>query len=116
MKGSADLASQLAKEYQTNASAPIIDGIKEELKLLPKVYKMLKGVVPKIEALGEVPTLVTGLRDVANGIVSKMRQHEEIMDAMGDDGDMQSVLCLITKTVAVLEQFVVYSSAKRSCV
>ena len=101
----ADLADTLAKEYKINSSTPIIAGLKEELKLLPQVHDMLKGLVPKFDTLGAVNTTVQELRKIAVELVERVKDHDERVANMGDDPEMQSILGKISKVVSILEQF-----------
>ena len=61
---SADLASHLFAEYRINSCAPIIAGVKEELKLLPQVHSMLKALGPKMDAFVEIPAMVSSLKEI----------------------------------------------------
>ena len=102
---SADLASQLSNEYRLNSCAPIIAGVKEELKLLPQVHSMLKALGPKMDAFVEIPAMVSSLKEIGETAISRMKAHEDLVNSMGDNGDMETLLCLVNRTVTILEQF-----------
>ena len=101
----ADLAANLAAEYRKNSTTPIIAGLKDELKLLPEVHKMLKGIVPKVNTLDEVNATVQELRKIAVELNEKLKAHDELVASMGDDRDMETLLGKVSKVIRILEQF-----------
>ena len=107
----ADLAAELSKQYQKDATLPIVAGLKEELKVLPKVYDLLEKLGTKVDKLDGVPEMVSVLKEIADQATTKMKRHEEFLENMGDDSDMETAISLLTRTNKVLELYGFSSSS-----
>ena len=107
----ADLAAELSKQYKKDATLPIIAGLKEELGVLPKVYDLLEKLGTKVDKLDGVPDMVEVLKEIADQATTKMKRHEEFLENMGDDSDMETAIGLLTRTNKVLELYGFSSSS-----
>ena len=99
-RASADLASVAVRENQAHAVQPIIEGLKPELSILPKIKEDVKILDSKVAALEGLPAMVVALQQAFDASNER--------SVLADDDrarDSETVICFHNRMIKLLSQF-----------
>ena len=100
----ADLAAIRVKEFRSDSSSSIVEGLKPQLDNFPKMFSLLKEVSGKLDALGEVPQMVKSVKDISDKVATKLEAEMDEVPKEAND-DMEGVLCFMEKLGHLCDRF-----------